>query len=343
MMITSNSMSRMKSNLRLWDRKGIPKKKRLILGAALLLAVLAGIQYGYWVTVFFAALLTLTLGSMRGIRYALAHVGVRRLEDNCSQYHLPRLIKTLKSREDNGVPFTFVVLGDNRNTRKVPPVIYQKAREEQPAIVFNTGDLARFGTAREYATRYLPLLEIMNPVPVFSVPGNHDRGARNDFAAYRAVHKDDRFSFDYGPCRFIGVNNGKRKRMKGDDLLYLQHELGKSPIRYKFVFVHIPPRYFEEGVVTVEKRRGFKKLEDEFRALMAQEQVTEVFMGHIHGYATKFVDDVRYTLTAGAGAPLSNRLPPEMRVHNYVVVHVDEQKLTREVVRAVNGTWVRGE
>ncbi len=226
---------------------------------------------------------------------------------------------------------------------KVPPVMYQKVKEENPAVVFNTGDLARFGTAREYTGRYLPLLEIMAPIPVFSVPGNHDRGARNDFAAYRAVHGQDRFSFDFGPCRFVGINNGKRKRLKGDDLLYLHRELGKSPIRYKFVFLHIPPRYFEDGVVTVEKRRGFKKLENEFRALMAQEQVNEVFMGHIHGYATKTVDGVRYTLTAGAGAPLSKRLPVEARVHNYVVLHVGANGLKREVVRAVNGRWVREE
>ena len=55
------------------------------------------------------------------------------------------------------------------------------------------------------------------------------------------------------------------------------------------------------------------------------------------------VDDVRYTLTAGAGAPLSKRLPVEAQVYNYVVCHVDTQGYRREVVRCIDGEWVRGE
>jgi hypothetical protein len=54
------------------------------------------------------------------------------------------------------------------------------------------------------------------------------------------------------------------------------------------------------------------------------------------------VDGVRYTLTAGAGAPLSKRLPQEAQVYNYVVLHVDSEGCRREVVRCVGGEWVRG-
>lgn len=320
----------------------MPKKKRLILAAAILLALLVGAQYGYWVSAVLIFLLAALLGSLRGIRYALAHVGVNHLAQECRRYNVSRLIEALKAHENAGDPFTFVVLGDNRSTLKVPPVIHRKAKEENPAILFNTGDLVRFGTAREFERRYVPLLAITAPSPVFSVPGNHDRGARNDFAAYRAVHGAERFSFDYGSCRFVGVNNGKRARMQADDIEFLRRELTKSPIRYKFVFIHIPPRYFEDGVVTVEKRRGFKKFEKEFRALMTQQQVTEVFTGHIHGYATKEIDGVRYTLTAGAGAPLSKRLPAASRMHHYVVIRVDRDGLRREVVRFIDGEWSRG-
>lgn len=320
----------------------MPKKKRLILIAAILLAILVGAKVGYWVSAVLVVLLFALLGGLRAFRYIMAHAGVKELARKCGHYNMPKLIADLKAGERPGQPFSFVVLGDNRSTMKVPPVIHQKAKEENPAFVINTGDLVRFGTAHEFEHRYLPWLELTAPIPVLSVPGNHDRGARNDFAAYRAVHGDERFSFDYGPCRFIGVNNAKRKRMQADDLLFLERELTKSPIQYKFVFIHIPPRYFEDGVVTVEKRRGFKKFENEFRMLMAREQVNEVFMGHIHGYATKEVEGVRYTLTAGAGAPLSKRLPVEAQVHNYVVLQVGPDGLKREVVRELSGGWQRG-
>ena len=127
-----------------------------------------------------------------------------------------------------------------------------------------------------------------------------------------------------------------------DDIDFLRRELAKSPIRHKFVFIHIPPRYFEDGVITTAKRRGFRKLEKEFRALMTEQGVTEVFMGHIHGYATQEIDGVRYTLTAGAGAPLCKQLPAESRVHHYVAIRVDGERFEREVVRRIDGQWRRG-
>ena len=320
----------------------MPKKKRLILILAILLAILAGMFVNRWIAVAGILAIAALMGSKRLFRYVRAHKGRERLEEECKPHHAAALLEALKAAEKSGDPFTFVVLGDNRATKKIPPVIHRLARQEDPAFMFNTGDLVRFGTAVEYVDRYLPLLRIMEPIPVFSVPGNHDRGARNDFAGYLAVHGEDRFSFDYGPCRFVGVNNGKRARMEPDDIAFLRHELSKSPIRHKFVFIHIPPTYFEDGLVTVAKRRGFVKCREEFRALMTEQRVDEVFMGHIHGYASKVVDGVRYTLTAGAGAPLSRRLPVAAQVYNYVVCHVDAQGYRREVVRCIDGEWVRG-
>jgi predicted phosphodiesterase len=321
----------------------MPKKKRLIVMLAVLLAVLAGVFVKLWVAVAVLSAMAVLMGGKRLFRYVRAHRGGEALALECRRYHTDVLIETLKAAEKPGESFTFVVLGDNRGTKQIPPVIHRLAREENPAFLVNTGDLVRFGRAVEYVDRYLPHLRAMEPVPVFSVPGNHDRGARNDFSGYLAVHGADRFSFDYGSCRFVGVNNGKRARMQADDMDYLRRELAKSPVRHKFVFIHIPPTYFEDGVVTVSKRRGFVENREVFHTLMVENQVDEVFMGHIHGYATKLMDGVRYTLTAGAGAPLSKRLPLEAQVYNYVVLHVAAQGCRREVVRCIDGEWVRGE
>ncbi len=320
----------------------MPKKKRLILALAIILLVLAGLLVNLRIALVGLSVIAVLMGGKRLFRYVSAHRGRKKLARECKRYNTAALVETLKAAEKPNEPFTFVVLGDNRATKTIPPVIHRLAREENPTFAFNTGDLVRFGKAWEYVDRYLPLLRIMEPVPVFSVPGNHDRGARNDFAGYLAVHGADRFSFDYGPCRFVGVNNGKRARMVADDIAYLRSELSKSPIRHKFVFIHIPPTYFEDGVVTVTKRRGFVKFRQEFRAFMTEQQVDEVFMGHIHGYATRIINGVRYTLTAGAVAPLSKRLPPDAQVHNYVVCHVNSEGYRREVVRHIGEKWVRG-
>ena len=319
----------------------MPKKKRILLVLSVLISLVFGYFFGLWPAAVLLAVVAGVAGYKRSLRFVRAHWGVERLAAECGSYHMAPLAESLCAAEKPGEPFTFVVLGDNRATKRVPPEIFRHASEEKPRFAFNTGDLARYGAAHEYASRYLPLLRIMDPVPVFSVPGNHDRGARNDFSGFRAVHGDERFSFDFGSCRFVGVNNGKRARLDAADIAYLRDELSKSPARHRFVFLHVPPAWFEDGLVTVSKRRGFTALGAEFRALMAEQRVDEVFMGHIHGYASRVVDGVRYTLTAGAGAPLSQRLPEEARVHNYVVCHVDARGYRREVVRRIGGNWVR--
>lgn len=317
------------------------KKKRLAMMGAMIAAVLGAIYYAWWVAPLLLGCLAGLLAGLKWLRYGLAHSGLEQLRDRCARYHVARQVEALNARR---APerVRFVVLGDNRNTSRIPPVIHECAKQEGPAFIFNTGDLVRFGRASEYVRRYVPLLEIAEPVPVFSVPGNHDRGARHDFAGFVAVHGDERFTFDYGCCRFVGINNAKKGRVEKGDIAFLQGELAKPGAEHKFVFIHIPPRFFEDGIITTTKRRGFKKLAGEFHDLMVRHHVTEVFMGHIHGYSSKLVDGVQYTLTAGAGAPLCKQLPEQSRVHNYVVVEAGAGGLTREVVRLIDGVWTRG-
>jgi hypothetical protein len=155
------------------------------------------------------------------------------------------------------------------------------------------------------------------------------------------LYDDERFSFDYGPCRFVGFNASEKIRVTGSELDFLEQELSKPGATYKFVFFHIPPLYFEKEIVVDEARRGFEWNAEKLRALLTEQNVTEVFMGHIHGYASEVIDGVRYTLTAGAGAPLSGRLPSESRLYNYVIVHVTPDGLRREVVYLRDGEWLR--
>ena len=323
------------------ERECAVKKKRIALIIGLLLAAWAGWQFGVWVAVFSIVAVVVLLTALRGVRYFLAHRGLEELAEVGAPYRMDRAIEKLKASEQTDAPFRFAVLGDNRNTTKIPPMMHRQIKSEDPLFMFNTGDIARFGSAAEYMKTYLPLMEIMEPAPIFGVPGNHDRGVREDFAAFIALHGDERFSFDYGPCRFVGVNNSKRSRISEDDLTYLEHELGKSPIQYKFVFIHIPPRFFEDGIIIGDKRRGFKKRQDEFQAVMKKHNVNEVFMAHIHGYATKEVDGVRYTLTAGAGAPLTKTLPEEGRANHYLLFNVDANNLKREIVFYKDDAWLR--
>jgi len=276
--------------------------------------------------------------------YVTASPGdLEKLAPYAEKYTLTKLLDTLQASGPAPETFSFVVLGDTRNNVFVASKIFEQAAQEAPTLAFHTGDLIRGGTVAEYLENFLPLLEITDPVPVFCVPGNHERGARRDFAAYKAIFGGDRFSFDYGPCRFVGFNDSEGIRVSGSDLAFLDEELGKPGAQYKFVFFHIPPAYFEEAAIGDGKARGFTWKADAFRALLARHKVTEVFMGHIHGYTSTVLDGVRYTLSAGAGAPLSERLPEESRIYHLLVVRVSPEGLSQELVHLVPGSldWAR--
>ena len=238
--------------------------------------------------------------------------------------------------------FSFAVLGDCRSNTLVATKVYGKAAEMEPDMIFHTGDMIRGGTVDEFADHYLPLVEMVRPIPLFSVPGNHERGKRRDFAAYRYLHGGDRFSFDYGNSRFVGFNGSGRIRVTRDDLRFLEEELSKPGAEHKFVFFHIPPLYAEEAFLE-GARRGFTWNADRMHALFVEHGVTEVFMGHIHGFASEVLDGVRYTLTAGGGAPFDTRLPLEDRIFHFVEVRVTPEGVSREVVYLdpPTGEWRR--
>ena len=264
------------------------------------------------------------------------------LEPYRDQCNYGTLLKEVAAQQPAPAEWSFAVFGDTRNNVPVAREIYSQAAKEHPVFMVNTGDLVRGGTVEEYIENYLPLLDLVAPVPVFCVPGNHERGPRRDFATFKYLFGDTRFSFDYGGCRFVGFNASEWLRISKDELAFLEAELSKPGAAHKFVFFHIPPAYFEAEIVN-DARRGFTWNADALRKTLSKHAVDEVFMGHIHGYASRVIDGVRYTLTAGAGAPLSERLATEGQAYNYVVRHIAPEGIRREVVLHINGEWVRSE
>lgn len=320
------------------------RKKRLALLLFLGGTAYLGVTYGVWAAAACLGLLALMLGGIALSHYFRAHQGCGRLEALRGQYGYPALLQAAQARVANTGEFSFVVLGDTRNKKKTTAMVYERAALEHPAFICHTGDIIRHGTADEFLENHIALLERCTPgIPMFCVPGNHERGARRDFAAFKALYGDDKFSIEIGPCRFVGFNNSTRGRVTNKDLEFLDRELGRTPANHKFVFLHIPPVFFEDTFAHDTRRRGFRENADEMHALLQRHGVNEVFMAHIHGYATHVRDGVRYTLTAGGGAPLSRRLAPEFRAYNYVTVRVTPEGLRREVNLYVDGAWQRRE
>jgi len=317
------------------------KKKRLVLLIVLVAAAWVGWQYGVVYAAVPLAALVVMLGALSLAHRAAAHRGVADLEALQATHGYARQAEQARENLGDGDTLTFVALGDTRNKRRTAEAVYRAAAAERPALAFHTGDIVRHGTAKEFLENHVPLLDIFAPAPLVCVPGNHERGARRDFAAYRALYGDTRFTFDVGNCCFVGVNNSGKERLSEEDLDYLARALEATSATHRFAFLHIPPAFFEATFVSDDQRRGFTKRADVMHRLFVDRGVREVFMAHIHGYASTVIDGVRYTLTAGGGAPLSSRLAPGGQYHHYVVLRVTGAEIEREVVRLKGGAWVR--
>lgn len=249
------------------------------------------------------------------------------------------LFERLKASDPGDEGFRFVALGDTRSNFEKATEVLRRAAQEEPAFILSNGDLGREGTVEEYLEYHLPLIEQIRPIPFIAAPGNHEKGPNRDFAPFKALFGDERFSFDYGGCRFVGFNNGDRPKTGPLDLRYLEQELSKPGATHKFVVFHQPPEFLEETVHS-EDTRGFAWNSRAFHRLMKKYEVDHVFTGHVHGFATSVIDGVRYTITGGGGVGLTDTLGEDAKVHHFVLVHVTPDGVRNEVVKYVDGEWV---
>lgn len=252
-----------------------------------------------------------------------------------------RLYERIQNREPGDDGFSFVALGDTRSFKGRAQRILRKAAEFAPAFILSNGDIVRHGTVEEYAEYHMPLMRDLDPIPFIPAPGNHEEGPNHDFAAFKRIYGGVRFSFDYAGCRFVGVNNGDLDKMGWGDLSYLEKELGKAPeVDHKFVIFHVPPEFLENAVES-DGMRGFAWNAKKFHRLMIEQEVDHVFSGHVHGFASEVIDDVRYTITGGGGASLTDNLGEEGRVHHFILVTVSPEGITNEIIKMDRSNWIQ--
>ena len=200
------------------------KKKRLALLACLLLLgwVAWRVDIVAALACFAGAVLLLTL--IKAARIALNHLGMAGLKA-CTGYRFSELAERLLFIGP-GTTVELCRTWRHRNNTKTAGALYRKTRELEPVMAFHTGDIVRGGMASELLRNHVRVLEeCLNPVPMFCVPGNHERGPLRDFAAFKALYGDDKFAFSHGGCRFVGFNNCAGKGVSREDLEFLEHAL----------------------------------------------------------------------------------------------------------------------
>lgn len=157
-----------------------------------------------------------------------------------------------------------------------------------PAIdaVMLTGDLADGGSARDYAL----LQELLAPLgmPVFVIPGNHDRRAtmRAAFATELPFAPGTYLNYEahLGDLRILGLDTLIEGRIEGElaseTLDWLADRLARVHAGHTLVLMHHPP--FDSGIGAMDRRSlaaGGERLAAMVRAYPGS---MRILSGHVH-------------------------------------------------------------
>lgn len=249
--------------------------------------------------------------------------------------------------------FSFIVFGDSRGSKPLEiPETYTTILDEcntlETDFVVHVGDhIMGYTSDMDELRKEWEEVKKINSVlkmPFFPVPGNHeysDSLTRKFFLEYN--QRGDHYSFDFKGWHFVVLNTeelGHTDSIVGAQLEWLKDDLAKAMGTFKekskvksrkeklkrkrqmsegiFVFLHKPLWRYER---TGEDRHWMENV----HPILVKNKVKAVFAGHWHHYEFSEIDGIKYFITGGAGAPLSDPKSPETgNFFHYVLVKIDK-------------------
>lgn len=161
------------------------------------------------------------------------------------------------------------------------------ALRPQPDVVLVTGDMTDCGLIEEY--ELLKSLLARLPMPVFMVPGNHDRrdNLKRVFGDWPSIASDPdfvQFTVEQFPLRLIGLDTlipgesgGELCRRRLD---FLRTALAAQPERPALIFMHHPP--FDCGILHMDRIRLLSGASELAEIVRAHGRVERILCGHHH-------------------------------------------------------------
>jgi hypothetical protein len=244
-------------------------------------------------------------------------------------------------------PIEFLVMGDNRTDATAHAAVV-RAMEDVPAdFMLNTGDMvARGSDPDDWAEMFEVQSPLLASLPLFPTLGNHELAETGAglaaFLQYTRVPRDlgggeTYYGFTYGPVRFFVVDSNEPWAEDSEQREWLETQLAMAAvdpdIEHIMLAMHHGP--FSSG------RHGGHRgmIESGFVELLSEHGVALVFAGHDHMYERGELDDVKYIVTGGGGAPIypvnrrgEGQLAFEPAYH-FLRVAVDGPRVTVTAVR----------
>jgi len=224
--------------------------------------------------------------------------------------------------------FCVAVMADPHGVYKALKPLMEQAAAYKPRFCMILGDLG--GRWRE--ERYKAYVEFImqQPVPVISVPGNHDMHSKGRLYYRRYIGKDY-FRFDYGPARFICLDTSLI-RMGRKQLEWYEESLKTD--KTKLVFTHCPP------FVGDWWPHAFLQGGLEFLRITEAAKVDCVLAGHAHVYNRTRQNGTDFLLLGSAG-PQPPPVPTGRTLRGFALIRVSPGNCSVEYIKAKDNVLVR--
>ena len=184
--------------------------------------------------------------------------------------------------------FSFLVVGDIQAGYRILSRKILPAAKDNYAFLVQTGDLASHADRGHYALILHEIKSSNLSVPLFVIPGNHDRKGNPEL--FEQYFKLKQFSFMWSNCLFIFFDNSLGASY-AQQFQWLEKTLEENQgnTRWTFIFMQRPPVDWDNGSPRPElkKHARFFDLKKRFR-------IDYVISGHIHDYHMAEPDGTTY-------------------------------------------------
>lgn len=258
-------------------------KKRNILIILILIIIIASITAGYF---YFSTKLSEFLSS------------------DHSAASIANTYISYKNNEDDS--FSFAVLSDSESQQGTISPTYQNMianiNQSEAKFLLHLGDFTNKGLDTEYQEFTQFMDENLN-IPYYTAPGNHDILQNKE--NYQKYFEKLYYSFDYENSHFIILDNSDNKYGFDDtQMLWLENDLKENQDKQIFIGMHRPIDipYAESIDISDGATKTAKESYANFRKLLQDYKVTEIFAGHVHIYFSYRLENVPVIITGGAGS-----------------------------------------
>ncbi len=236
----------------------------------------------------------------------------------------------LQKIDKNKTSFSFIVFGDNKNAVKTFDNLISRLNKEDILFAIDDGDLVYDGDKEKFMF-FLNQIKKLNK-PLLTVFGNHEARGEGR-AAYYELFGPFYYSFTVGKSYFIILDDANERNLDDGQFAWLKNELIASQrFKQRFVFMHVPLYDPRKG----EYKRGHSLADMAFakrlNKLFDKNNVTMLFVSHIHAYYRGVWGKTPYIITGGGGAELAGS-DPEHYFYHYIKVAINSSNVVYKVVK----------